>query len=117
VGGKLPLGPRLAVFAGTRIKGAVGSKGEHGPAGPTGVAGSARTAGVKGERGITGPPGSSTAIVGGVTYNRSTCHSGVERVYPGRIGAIPTITRNVPKHDDATSSECGLKCIVASQPP
>jgi hypothetical protein len=69
------------------VAGAVGLKGDRGLAGLAGATGSP---GVKGERGITGPPGSPAAIVGGVTYNRwgkTTCRSGVERVYPGRTGA------------------------------
>ena len=58
--------------------GSVGNQGSSGPRGPPGV------------RGLTGPPGSPAPIVGGVTYNRwgkTTCRSGVERVYTGRTGA------------------------------
>ena len=70
----------------------VGPKGDRGSAGITGTpgaTGSTGSPGVKGDRGLTGPPGSSAPIVGGVTYNRwgnSNCRSGVERVYPGRTG-------------------------------
>ena len=73
-------------------KGELGHKeeqGRRGPTGPTGGNGTQGARGVAGPRGMKGDKGADGAVAGGCTYVRwgkSTCRSGAQLLYAGRVG-------------------------------
>ena len=72
------------------VQGPTGTRGLPGPKGRAGYAGATGLKGTKGERGVRGLQGAPGPAVDGVVYTRwgkSTCRSGVNRVYAGRTGS------------------------------
>ena len=81
---------------GTKGQKGQSSAGVQGPVGPAGLPGlkgsrgDTGAVGAKGQKGQEGPPGPPASSGNGVTYTRwgkSTCRSGVSRVYAGKTGS------------------------------